>query len=169
MRNCNRTTIRKLGYLFVLHDETLVNTRLEHFHHLGVIQIVADVFENIAIGDDAKGAENDPNGNVGFDVREGCADDVSKLGGESSATRLLAGESKTYSFLRILVEHLDLHDADHFSTLLHRTTDFGQERYWRRLTFRKDIHMVGSHPLLRDEHLLRAVDDEITTLNEACQ
>ena len=65
----------------------------------------------------------------------------------------------------IMIE-LDLELTNGLATLLHRTSNrvsaTCKEADRRWLGFGKDIDVVRSHSLLRDEDLFRAVDDEMT-------
>ena len=64
------------------------------------------------------------------------------------------------------MEHLDLHGADGLSSLLDCTSHFSQERYRGWLRLRKDVYVVRGHTFLRDEHFLRTVNNEISTLRD---
>lgn len=56
--------------LAILDHEAVVDTRLEHLEHLRVLHVVANVFKNVAVRDYTQGTEDDPNGNIDFDVRD---------------------------------------------------------------------------------------------------
>ena len=65
--------------LLILHDETFVDTWLEHLNHLRIRRVVTDVLQNIAIGDNAECTEHNPDGNIGLDVWESRANNISEL------------------------------------------------------------------------------------------
>ena len=41
-----------------------------HFHHLGVVEVVDDVLEDVAVGDEAERAEDDDDGDLLPDVQQ---------------------------------------------------------------------------------------------------
>lgn len=67
------------SYLPGLEYPTFVNTWLQHLNQLGVLHVVADVLENIAVGDDSKGSEYNPNWHILLDVRQARFDGTSTL------------------------------------------------------------------------------------------
>lgn len=71
--------VEERTYLTVLNDETVVNTWLQHFQHLVVLHIVANVFKDISVRDDTKCTENDPDRNVDLDIRNSSFHDISSL------------------------------------------------------------------------------------------
>ena len=68
-----------VAHVAVLNDETVVDTRLEQFKHLRVLHVVADVFQDISIRDDAQRSEKHPDRNVDFDIRYCGFNDVPGL------------------------------------------------------------------------------------------
>ena len=48
--------------------ERVLETRLEHLKHLSVVVVVADVVENVLVGDDVERTEDDDDGDVVADV-----------------------------------------------------------------------------------------------------
>jgi hypothetical protein len=71
--------MQSLGYLTVLDDKAVVDARLEHLQHLRVLHVVANVLQDVAVGDDAEPSEHNPDGDVDLDVRDGRLDDVADL------------------------------------------------------------------------------------------
>ena len=68
-----------VAHVAVLDDETVVNTRLEHLKHLQILHVIADVFQNIAVRDDAESTEDHPDGDVDLNVGKSCFHDISLL------------------------------------------------------------------------------------------
>lgn len=71
--------MKKHTDLSVLDDETIVDTWLEHLEHLGILHVVANVLQNVAIGDDAESTEDDPDGNVDLNVWDRSFHDITQL------------------------------------------------------------------------------------------
>lgn len=65
--------------LTILDHEAVVNTWLEHFKHLPVLHVVAYVLKDVAVGYNAKGAKDDPDGDINLDVRDSSLNNVSYL------------------------------------------------------------------------------------------
>lgn len=65
--------------LAILDDKTVVNTRLQHFEHLRVLHVIANVLKNISVGNNTQRAKNNPDWYVDFDVRYCRLQYVSKL------------------------------------------------------------------------------------------
>ena len=57
--------------------------------------------------------------------------------------------------------HLELTDS--LATLLHSTTNLCQETDWGGLRFGEDVDVICGHTLLRNEDLLRTIDDEVSS------
>jgi hypothetical protein len=66
-----------------------------------------------------------------------------------------------YRAVLVLVIQLDLELADRLPALFDGTPDLRKEGDGRGLRLGEDVHLVRRHALLRDEHLLRAVDDKV--------
>ena len=71
--------IRRLTYLTILDNKTIVNTRLQHFQHLVVLHIVTDMFKDISVRNNTECTENDPNRNIDLDVWDSGLHDISSL------------------------------------------------------------------------------------------
>ena len=67
------------AYLTILNDEALVNAWLQHLQHLVVLHVIADMLQNIAVGYDSQGSENNPDWDVNLDVRDGSFHDIPQL------------------------------------------------------------------------------------------
>jgi hypothetical protein len=57
-----------------LDHEGLVDTGFQHFEHLGILHVVADMLEDVAVGYYTESAKDYPDGNVDLDVRDGGFD-----------------------------------------------------------------------------------------------
>ena len=66
-------------HLSFLNDEAIIYAWLEHLQHLRVIEIKADMLQNIPVGYNAKSAEDNPDGNVNLDVRDRGFHDIPGL------------------------------------------------------------------------------------------
>jgi hypothetical protein len=55
--------------VLLLDDESFVERRFHHLHHLGVLEVVNDVFEDVAVGDETQRSEDDHDGDFLLDVR----------------------------------------------------------------------------------------------------
>ena len=53
-----------------LNRESILQTRLEHFEELDVVSVVADVIENVLVGNDVERSENYDDRNVVSNVRQ---------------------------------------------------------------------------------------------------
>lgn len=135
----------------VLDGESLLDGRLEHLKQLGVVPVVADVLEDVAVRNDAEGAEDDHDWDVGLDVRQGGADE-------------LAGDAAGRLFGARGLVHLDLHGGDGLAAFFDGGPDLGEVGDGGRARFGKDVDVVGRHALLGDEHLFGAVDDKVASL-----
>jgi len=71
--------LRETTHLPVLNHERLLDTRLEHIQHSGIVLVVADVLEDLLIGNDSERSEDDDDGDVGSDVGKRSLDRVSAL------------------------------------------------------------------------------------------
>ena len=65
--------------LAILDHEAVVDTRLEHLEHLRVLHVVANMFKDVAVRYHAEGTEDDPDGNVDFDVGNRGLHDIAEL------------------------------------------------------------------------------------------
>ena len=65
--------------LALLDDKTVVDTWLEQLEHLRVGALVADVVEDVTVGNDVQGEEEEQDGNVEIDVRDGGIDKIENL------------------------------------------------------------------------------------------
>ena len=45
--------------ILLLDHKGFVQTRLDHLHHLGVLEVVDDVLEDVSVGDESECAEDD--------------------------------------------------------------------------------------------------------------
>ena len=63
-----------------LNNETVINTWLQHLEHLSILHVVANVLQDISVGNDAKGTEDDPDRDNNLDVRYSGFHHVSQLG-----------------------------------------------------------------------------------------
>lgn len=61
------------------------------------------------------------------------------------------------------VVELDLELTDGLATFFNRATDFSEEADRRRLGLGEDVYVVGGHTFLGNEHLLRAINDEVSS------
>ena len=92
----------------MLHHKALINTWLQHFEHLVIMTIVADVFENITVCQYTHRSEENPDWDISFDVRYTRSDSTSAL--KTVQKEMLESESSvdTHTFLLSLVEEFDL-------------------------------------------------------------
>lgn len=60
--------------LLVLNDEGFLDRRFQQFKHRMVVEIVTNMFQNIAVSYDAKRSEDDDDGDIRLDIRQGCFD-----------------------------------------------------------------------------------------------
>lgn len=63
----------------ILHVETFFNGRLEHLEHEFVIGVETDGIEDISVGNDTEGTEDDGDGNVNFDIGEFDSNEVTLI------------------------------------------------------------------------------------------
>ena len=66
-------------HISVLNGESVLQARLEQLKHLGIGTVVADVVENVLVGDDVERTEDDDDGNVVADVRQRGLDRLTRL------------------------------------------------------------------------------------------
>lgn len=134
------------------------------------------MIENVLVGDDIEGAEDDDDGDVVADVGEGGLDRTTALSRASAlASPAHANETQTtrggrirerrYLSLWIPGHHLDLHRRNGLTPLLDRGPNLCQISDGRRSGLGEDINMIRCHPLLRNENFLRTINNEITSLN----
>mmetsp|Transcript_10450 Transcript_10450/g.26295 ORF Transcript_10450/g.26295 Transcript_10450/m.26295 type:complete len:430 (-) Transcript_10450:421-1710(-) len=130
-------------HLTILNHVRLGQTGTKHVEHLpiGGIEIVADVLEDLAIALEAERTEHDhcrdilPNvGQRSVDVAASASHQLEVHGGAGPAAALQTGA------------HLG------------HVAELGGRR------LRKDVHMIGTHLLLRHQHLLGAVDHKVAAL-----
>lgn len=67
------------AYIAILDRECVLQTGLHHLEELRVVAVVANVVEDVLVGDDVESAENDDNRDVLPDVRDGRADRLARL------------------------------------------------------------------------------------------
>lgn len=76
------TSIRIVAtYITILDRKRVFQTRLHHFEQLRVILVVADVVEDVSIGDDVERSEDYYDGNVGSNVGYRRLDRLTRLHG----------------------------------------------------------------------------------------
>lgn len=111
---------REDTYVAVLNDETVVYTRLQHFEHLGVLHVVANMLQNIAVRNDTKGTEYDPDWYVDLNVRNGCFHDIARLIASEDEQLKVAGSEvrETHRLFLVSMEHLHLELTDRLATFL---------------------------------------------------
>jgi len=66
-------------YITTLNWESVFQTRLHHFEQLGIVLVVTDVVENVAIWNNVEGSEDYYDWNVGSDVRDRRFDRLTRL------------------------------------------------------------------------------------------
>lgn len=69
------------AYFSVLNNKAVVDTRFQHFQHLGilVLRVIADVLQDIMVGNNAQRTEDYPHWDVNLDVRNCRLHDTSRL------------------------------------------------------------------------------------------
>jgi hypothetical protein len=133
--------------LLALDREGLFDRGAQRLEHLRVGKVVDDVLEDVAVGDKAERAEDDQNRDVGAHVGQRRADRLPRAARRARAA-----------------QHLDRHRRHRAVAALGRRAHLRLERVLARLALAEDVHVVVRHPLLRDEHLLGAVDHEVAAL-----
>jgi len=66
-------------YITTLDWESVFQTRLHHFEQLGIVLVVTDVVENVAIWNDVECSEDYDDRNVGADVGDRRFDRLTRL------------------------------------------------------------------------------------------
>ena len=131
----------------VLDDETFLDTWLQHFQHRGIVPVIANVVENVLIGNHTKCSENNHNRNIGLHVGKSRSDcrPESTLGAVAFSEQL-QGQLREES-----------------RSLLYRTSNLSGIgcRAWRRLF--EHLDGITGTPFLRNKDLFTSVDNEITT------
>ena len=73
----------------------------------------------------------------------------------------LEATTATHRTLLTSMVQLDLELTDRLTTFLYGAPNLCQKADWRWLGFGENVDMICSHSFLRDENLLRTIDDEI--------
>ena len=133
-------------HLLRLNHLSLLDGVAEQLHHLVILEIVHEVLQDVLVRDEPERPEHHEEGNLCSDVRDGDADD----------TRLVLGA-------RRVAEPCHAR-ARRPRAALRGGSALGDPHVLTGLPLLKDVDVVGAHLLLRDEHLLGAVDDEVAAL-----
>ena len=134
------------GDLLRLDDEGLLERRTHHLHERRVGEVAHDVLEDLAVGDEAEGTEDDHDRHGVADVRHRRVDARARHALD------LAG-----------IEEPHVHRRRR-PRVVHRRLYLRDVRVLARLLLLKDVDGVVGHLLLGDQHLLGAVDDKVAAL-----
>ena len=111
-----------------------------------ILKVVDEVFQDVLVRDKSKRPEHHEEGNLRSDVRDGDADN----------TRLVLGSRR--------VAEPGHARARRPRAALWRGSALRDPHVLGGLPLLEDVYVVGAHLLLRDEHLLRSIDDKVAAL-----
>ena len=98
------------AYIAILDRECVLQTGLHHLKELRVVAVVADVVEDVLVGDDVESAEDNDDRDILPDVRDGRAD---RLAGLPVGVHESAGGAKKGARLATPATHLPLCPSHH--------------------------------------------------------
>eukprot|EP00126_Sphaerothecum_destruens_P005881 Sdes_comp19093_c1_seq1m9747 len=133
----------------LLNHKGFLQARFQHLSHLGILKIIHNMLQNIAIRNKPQRAKYHNNRNILPNVRNRSVNQLPQMAPTTSARSR---------------HHFHVHCAGGSCAAFQRGANFSNVRKFGGLFFFEYIHLIVAHFFLRNQHFFRAVDHKISPL-----